>query len=473
MAKPSAFRILSVLSNIERKKLLNFLQTRFFSNRKELAPLQQAWQRMQGKPLDEDKLFRAALPKKKFNKRDWYLLLSRLQDATETFLGLQLYRDDQMQQRLNILRAHRQLKLPVFFERSLRQARKLREKEQRAEASMLLWDYQTELEYYDFIASPKRGERTNLQEVTDKLDHFFIAEKLKQACLAHSRFLANQEEYDIHYLDAIFNDLEQRPELFQVPAIVVYASCYQAVVAGGTDQDFLRLRKVMEHYRDHFPNAEIRDIYLLAINYCIREMNAGRDEFMQVTQALYQESLSGGYLLEDGYLPPSTFTNIVALGLKLQNYEGLASFLQTYSKELPGPARESVTNFNLARLFHAQEDYERALKALVLVDTKEPYLYLGAKSLQLRIFVELQEWDAVESLLEQLRAYLQRRDDLGYRGENYKLLLYFCRKLQQLKPGDRSGRAALFSEVQQAPSFAEKEWLLEQVLTNDTDVHEA
>ena len=96
MAKPSAFRILSVLSNIERKKLLNFLQTRFFSNRKELAPLQQAWQRMQGKPLDEEKLFRAALPKKKFNKRDWYLLLSRLQDATETFLGLQLYRDDQM-----------------------------------------------------------------------------------------------------------------------------------------------------------------------------------------------------------------------------------------------------------------------------------------------------------------------------------------------------------------------------------------
>lgn len=463
MAKPSAFRILSVLSNLERKKLLNYLQTRFFSNRKELAPLQQAWQRMQGKPLNEEKLFRAALPKKSFNKRDWYLLLSRLQDATEAFLGLQHYRADNMQQRLNVLRALRQLKLPVFFERSLRQSRKARKKEQRAEANMLLWDYQTELEYYDFIASPKRGERTNLQTVTDKLDHFFIAEKLRQACLAHSRYLANQEEYNIQYLDAILDDLQARPALFKVPAIIIYASCYQAVVAGGTEQDFLRLRKVMERFQEQFPKTEIRDIYLLAINYCIREMNAGKPAFMAETQALYQESLAGGYLLEDGHLPPSTFSNIVALGLKMANYDGVATFIRSYTHELPGPARESVTSFNLARLFHAQEAYEQALKALVLVDTKEPYLYLGAKSLQLRIFVELQEWDAVESLLEQLRVYLQRRDDLGYRGENYRLLLYFCRRLLQLKPGDSVARQALADELVAAPSFAEKEWLLRVV----------
>ncbi|MEO0875683.1 MAG: hypothetical protein AAFY48_13880, partial [Bacteroidota bacterium] len=228
MAKPSAFRILSVLTNLERKKLLTFLQTKFFSNRKELAPLQRAWQRMQGKPMDERKLFAAAHPTKQFNKRDWYLLLSRLQDATEAFLGIQYYRTDKMQQQLNTLRALRRLKLPVFFERSLRQARKIRAKQHRAEANMLLWDYQTELAYYDFIASPKRGERTNLQAVTDKLDQFFIAEKLRQVCLAHSRYLANQEEYEIHYLDAILEDLENRPALFKVPAITVYASCYQA-----------------------------------------------------------------------------------------------------------------------------------------------------------------------------------------------------------------------------------------------------
>ncbi len=460
MAKPSAFRILSVLSNIERKKLLNYLQTKFFSNRKELAPLQQAWQRMQGKPMNEEKLFATALPKKSFNKRDWYLLLSRMQDATEAFLGIQHYRADGMQQQLNILRALRRLRLPVFFERTLRQARKQREKEHRAEANMLLWDYQTELEYYDFIASPKRGERTNLQAVTDKLDQFFIAEKLKQACLAHSRFLANQEEYEIQYLDAILDDLQSRPELFKVPAITIYASCYQAVVAGGTEQDFLRLRKVLGRFRDYFPETEIREIYLLAIDCCRQEMNAGQPSFLKETQALYQESLAGGYLLIDGFLPAKTFSNIVELGLKSANYQGVATFIRNYEQALPGPDREPVTNLNVARLFYEQENYEHALQALQAVDTKKPYLHLSAKVLQLMIFVEVQEWDAVDGLLQELHTYLQRRDDLGYRGENYRLLLYFCRRLQQLKPGDGASREALANELEAAPSFAEKEWLL-------------
>ncbi|MEL7249940.1 MAG: hypothetical protein AAFO03_16040 [Bacteroidota bacterium] len=463
MAKPSAFRILSVLSNIERKKLFHYLQTKFFSNRKELAPLQQAWQRMQGKPMDEEKLFKAALPKKQFNKRDWYLLLSRMQDATEDFLGVQRYREDPMQQRLNTLRVYRQLKLPVFFERSFRQAHKLREKHQQAGAQMLLWDYQTETEYFDFIASPKLGETTNLQAVSDRLDHYFIAEKLRQACLAFGRYLANQEEYEIRYLDEVLEDLEARPDLFKVPAIVLYATCYQAVVAGATEQDFLRLRKVLEFYHDRFPTAEIRAVYRLAIDRSHLEMTSGKQEFISLTQSLYQDGLVGGYLLEDNYLPPDTFTNIVGLGLKLANYDGVATFIQTYTSKLPGPAREPVTNYNLARLLHAQEAYAPALKALEAVGTKEPFLLLDTMSLQSRIFAELREWDAANEILLKLNTYLQRRSDLGQRGEASQLFLFFMAHLQQLNSDDLEDKINLQLEIEGAPEFAEKKWLLGQL----------
>ena len=460
MAKPSAFRILTVLSNVERKKLLNYLQTKFFSNRKELAPLQQAWQRMQGKPMNEEKLFQAALPKKPFKKRDWYLLLSRLQDATEDFLGIQRYREDQMQQQLQVLRAYRRLKLPVFFERSLRQARKFRQKEQRAEAEMLLWDYQTESEYYNFIAAPEAGQESNLQAVTDRLDYYFIAEKLRQACLAHGRYLANEEEYEIRYLDTILDDLEARPDLFKVPAIVLYATCYQAVVAGGDEQDFLRLRKVLELFRGRFPTAEIRDVYRLAIDACLRQVHLGKKAFIAETQALYQDSLTGGYLLVDDHLLPEAFTNIVGLGLQLANYDGVATFIQTYTNELPGPDREPVTNYNIARLLHAQEAYAPALKALEQVDTQEPFLYIDVRSLQVQIFVELQEWGTVEKMTVHLVTYLQRQEKLGRRAEDFSLFLYFCRRLQQLKPDDTTEAISLQLEIEETPSFAEKEWLL-------------
>jgi hypothetical protein len=464
MAKPSAFRILSVLDTRELNKLLVYLQSKFFSTAKELAPALKAWRALRGKPLDKEAIFKKAKPQRKFNKRDWYLLVSRLQTATESFLSLRYLEEDQAQQQLFLLRALRRLQLPVFFERTFRQAQKNAAKDQKSDAQHLLWEYQLELEYYDYIASPKRGERTNLQAATDKLDHFFMAEKLRHACLAHSRWLANQEEYHIRYLDVVLADLEERPALFQVPAIVMYASCYQAIAEGGEEEDFRRLRRVLTHVQEAFPPAEIRDVYLLAINYCIRAMHEGRTELIAETQSLYQESLAGGYLLEDGELPGSTFTNIVALGLKLENYVGIKTFIDTYASELPGPEREPVTYFNLARLFHAQEQYKASLRAILKVDTKDPYLYLGAKSLQVRVFIELEEVEALGRLLEEVRVYLQVRDDLGYRGENYQQFLQFCQRLRQLYVGDLVAREQLVADIEAAPNFAEKEWLLGKVL---------
>ncbi|MEL7222216.1 MAG: hypothetical protein AAGJ93_12910, partial [Bacteroidota bacterium] len=291
MALPSAFRLLSNLSTIQRKKFRNYLESTFFYNRKELLPVLKTLLGHKKQAPQRDELFDAAYPGKSYNKRDWYLLVSRMQEATEAFLSLRVFQDDEFLQKLSVLRAFRRLQNPDFFERSMKQARKLRNKRQRYESTMLLWDYQLELEYYDYIASPKRKERTNLQAVTDHLDHFFIAEKLRQACLASSRYIANGETYEIRYLDAILDDLEARPELFRVPAIVVYASCYQAVVAGKTEADFQRLRQVIDLYRSGFPNREIRDIYLLAINFGIRAMNNGKVGFVAQTLALYKESL--------------------------------------------------------------------------------------------------------------------------------------------------------------------------------------
>ena len=115
MAKPSAFRILSVLDNRAQKKLLTYLQSKFFSNSKELAPLFKGWQSLKGKPLDKEMIFAKAKPQRKFNKRDWYLLVSRLQAATESFLSIRHFEEDKAQQQLSLLRSLRELQLPVFF----------------------------------------------------------------------------------------------------------------------------------------------------------------------------------------------------------------------------------------------------------------------------------------------------------------------------------------------------------------------
>ncbi|MEM1217193.1 MAG: hypothetical protein AAGJ82_15970, partial [Bacteroidota bacterium] len=261
----------------------------------------------------------------------------------------------------------------------------------------------------------------------------------------------------------VLADLERRPELLEVPAVRVYASCYRAVVAGRSEEDFRTLRRVIAAQRDHFPKHEMRDIYLLAINYCIRALNAGRRELLSDIQQLYRESLEQGYLLEDGHLPESTFTNMIALHLKLGHFDEGAHIMETYAQDLPAATRESILHFNRARWYHAQGQADTALPLLARVDTNAPYLYLGAKSLQLRIFYEQGSYAASESILQQLRQYLHRRKDLGYRQENYRLLVQFFRQLLSVSAKDKKAVDLLIEKVQAAPTFAEKVWLLAQL----------
>ena len=103
--------------------------------------------------------------------------------------------------------------------------------------------------------------------------------------------------------------------------------------------------------------------------------------------------------------------------------------------------------YTAAKLAYEQSQYANVLQLLASVEARQPFLYLGIKTLQLKAFYELEEWDALDSLLESLRVYLQRHKKLGYHREHYVLLLQFTRRLLQLSPVDREGSDALRADV--------------------------
>ena len=98
-----------------------------------------------------------------------------------------------------------------------------------------------------------------------------------------------------------------------------------------------------------------------------------------------------------------------------------------------------------------------------MVDTKTSFLLLGTKTLQLKIFYEQNEFDALESLLETLRVYLQRKKDLGYRKTVYGNFFYFVRKLLEKESFSQKEKDAFIDEVKSTKAFSEKEWILEQL----------
>jgi len=463
MKVPAAFQLLAALSPAELRQLAIFLDSPAFNRRPEMARLLAWWLDHRHEPPDRRALFQAVLPGKPYQERDGYLLLSRFTKRVEAFMLWQELQEHEPERYALLLRNLRRRQRTALFRRSIRQAWARYHKRKAHSGHALYRGYDLEQLYYDYIASHDRQARTNLQAMSDRLDTFFLAEKLKQACLAYSRRITNQEVYDIRLIEAVLEELEQRPELLEVPAVQVYYACYRAVVCGGDERAFQQLRRAMKAHRQSFPVQEIRDLYLLAINYCIRALNQGKEAFAQEALTLYRQSLDQNYLLEDGHIPESAFGNIVSLGVKLRQFERTEAFIRAYASFLRPGFRESMPRYARAKLAYARGRRSEALRLLATVDARQPFLYFGTKTLQLKVFYELGEWNALDNLLESMRVYLQRHADLGYHREHYLLLLQFARRLLQLPPADRAGRAELKRDIRQARAFREREWFLEQL----------
>jgi tetratricopeptide (TPR) repeat protein len=138
-------------------------------------------------------------------------------------------------------------------------------------------------------------------------------------------------------------------------------------------------------------------------------------------------------------------------------------FISDYRNFVKEPHRESLYSFNLARLEYQRRHLDKALKLLQKAEYKDLLLHLAAKTLQLKIFYELEEFDLLESHLQTLQTFIRRKKDLGYHRENYLNTIRFTRKLLEANLFDKTVRKALREEIEGTKGVAEQEWLLERV----------
>ena len=80
-----------------------------------------------------------------------------------------------------------------------------------------------------------------------------------------------------------------------------------------------------------------------------------------------------------------------------------------------------------------------------------------------KIYYEEEEVDALESLLESIRTYLQRKKVVAYHKANYKNIIRYTKKLTRTTSFNITKKEKLIKEIEEANPLTEKEWLLEQL----------
>ena len=395
-----------------------------------------------------------------------YHLTSYLLEAVEKFLALEIWEQRPQEQHLATIEHLRRLRLEQAGAGMIRYARKRLESGTERGGNYHRADYLLLLEAYYLSQQEGRARSVNVQELADAQDLAFICEKLRTGCLLLSHEAVAKREYDKGLLAGVVAFLKDHRYL-EIPAVAAYYHGYFTQLGENAEPHFYRLKQLLQDHAGHFSLADIHDLYLLAVNYCIRRINQADERYFREVFDLYRSGLRHGALLENGVLSRWTYNNIALTGLRLREFGWVRQFLQDFAGFLPEAHREAAFNFNLARYHYDTGDYRQAMRHLLHMEYDDVLQNLVAKTMLCKIYFELEETDALENQLDSIQIYLRRKKVLGYHKDNYTAIVRYMRKLLTLSPGDAVEKEKLRRDLEQAPILTEREWLLKRLATDD------
>ncbi|MBK9105059.1 MAG: hypothetical protein IPL92_10930 [Saprospiraceae bacterium] len=347
---------------------------------------------------------------------------------------------------------------------ALKTAQRLVQEQELKPASFYYYQYELEQSIYDLNRYElERNTKSNIESIALNLDRFYLAEKLRYYCtvLNHQHLAALN--YEILFIEEIIEHVETH-DYSDVPPIVLYYQILLTYKDPENKAHYDRLKQLIENHIHLFPESEAKEIIDAALNYGIKRMNAGEEEYVREVFNLYNKSLDSRLLMIRGQITPWSFKNVITIALRLREFDWVESFIHDYSQLLDERYRENAITFNLAQLYFYRKEYQKVIQQLSQVEYDDMTYNLNSKTLLMASYYELDEIEALGSLLDTFRVYLNRNKELpATRRKHYLNTISIVRKLSRIPSGDNKQIEKLVTEVESTQGVVSKNWILEKL----------
>ena len=308
-----------------------------------------------------------------------------------------------------------------------------------------------------------KSEKKNIETVSKNLDVFYISEKLRYYCYILGSKRVAVHDYDLQMMKQIIRQVENS-DYFEIPVIAVYYQNYLTLSDGENEEHYFKLKELLDKYALDFPKVEAFNLYSSTLNYCVRKVNLGSMVFHQEYIDVIIDFLDKEIIFLDDFLAPEVFNNIVVIALRLEKYSWTEDFILKYIKRIDPKYQDNVLTFNMARLHWYQKSHKKVIQLLREVEYDHLGYNLKSKTMLLTTYYEIDEIEALYSLLESFRAFLNRHKEIPqHRRSLYLNLIRFTKKIVNTIPSDKKAIEKLHKEITETKSLANKDWLLEKL----------
>ncbi len=242
------------------------------------------------------------------------------------------------------------------------------------------------VEKFAWEGQDRRLAGNNLQQLTQDLHYFYTIATLKYACISLTHQNLRQANYHIPLLQSTLAQIETEPAAVP-PAVQLYYHAFLALQNGAqAQQHFQALKQLLLEASPTSIVQDPKEVLLLAINYCIKQINSGDDVYIRETFELYLFGLKQHILVQtNGFLSRHTFKNIIAVGLRLCEFEWVEHFIRSASQWLETPYVTAQVEYNTAKLYMSQQNFEPAIRLLQQVDFDDIFMNMDAKVMLLNM----------------------------------------------------------------------------------------
>lgn len=465
--------LLETLSGHDLNRFRKFLASPYFNESKELEMLlhwvatEHSKKENSGDSLAaKQAIWKKIFGKKPYNDGHMRRLISELIRHILDFLALEYYRKDPIQEQILLLDILNEPEYALPFAGVLRQAEALQEKSGLQNSKHHYFQYRIEEHVYQYIEKTDRNpEMLNKLESADfHLDCYYIIQKLRHYCdiLGYHNFLSTQMTVQ---LPANFLTWIEENKYLEAPAVHIYFLITKMLLSPEDESFFLELKNLLLTKEKLFQKTELKSFYVHLLNYCIdKKINLGRPDFFYELFDIFKTVLDREILLENGIINPQDYKNIITVGLQVKEFSWVENFIQTYTEKLPPEEQENAKIYNLAKVYFQQNQYDKVIELLREVEYQNHTYALGGKLMLLKTYYELNEYLALDSLIDSFRIYLRRNKMISKEvRQQYMNVLRFVKKLSKVMPGDTDATAKIRREIDECKALADKNWILQKI----------
>lgn len=432
------------------------------------------------KKINSEKIFQLLYFKKPFDSKMLSYLSSEMMEKLENFLILNELKQEKLIREKFLLSQLFKRKLFREFEMNLVRTDEMFDKVQFKDEDFYLNKFFIETLKKDFLSTNnpvsklgKDYEKYSVQ--VDNLIYFFVIVMLKEYMHIHNRTNSVNYEVEYKFYDEIMAYINKKPDLFNSERLIFLLKNFLKIYEDDYDDRLVdKLKDILNGCKPYIKKDVYNFLTMDLFNYCMNQDELGRNQYQTVSMNLINEMLDENMLIkDDGYLSGNTYRNLGQIALRFDKLDWAKSFIENYKNKVHPDDRENSYQLSLATYYRKcgdlnpaeKDNFIRSLYHLNNVKTDD-FLYMTRlKSLQIRNYYNLGDFESILSILDSYKHYLKSNKQIPrvdfIRANNFIKSMYKFIKI--IHGSKKYSFDDLKKEIKSYKTMNYKIWMLDRI----------